>query len=540
MKSKKARLTVVILIIIAAAAVAVFVAAKQKAASTSADESSTTEVEYTVASGDISMSVSESGTVTPTDKRSIKSEIDGTVDTIYVTEGDVVEPDQVLISLKSDTDDDTSTEINSIQLSIEKLQRELNDLYENQGDLNIYAPISGIISNLDIEAGDNINSNSSIATIKDTDNSYINVYFSKEQFEKISIGDAASVFMTKYFSTHEGIVTEKDSTPVQMGGGTFGYLVTVQITNPGGFSVGDTAQVSVSNNQGTYQAMQNGEIDEVKEESIISKVSGEIKSVETENGKYVNKGDLIAVIEGTDLEFEISEKQNSIKKYKSQIEDMLEGDTIYSPMTGTILNISVSEDEVVDRSTALMTIADMEDMKVVIAVDELDINKIAVGQKANISSDTYPDEEFTGTVTKISLEGTTSNGVTTYDVTVNLDDRKSLMSGMNVDVEIVSEISEDTLIIPVEAVHRQKNNYIVTIKDSSGNTSDVVVEMGIATDDQVEILSGLNEGDTIVYTVVKSNNATTNTMNMGMPGITGGVQGGPAGGPGGQDGGPRP
>ena len=306
MKIKKIKVLTTVLIV--AGAAFAFIYFRQKATVSSANEVSSNEVQHTVARGDITISVSESGTVNPVDKRSVKSEIDGTVDTVYVTEGDSVKANQVLISLKSDTSDDVSTKLNDINLNIEKLQRELNELYENRENLNIYSPISGILSDVKIETGDNINSGSSIATIKDTDNSYIEVYFTKEQYENISVGDTASVFMPKSFETCEGSITEKNSTPVQMGGGIFGYLVTVKIRNPGGFSVGDLAQVSISNLQGTYQAIENGTIIDVKEKDVTSKVSGKIKSVDAKKGLYIKNGDIIAAIESSDIEFEIAVK----------------------------------------------------------------------------------------------------------------------------------------------------------------------------------------------------------------------------------------
>jgi HlyD family secretion protein len=306
MKIKKIKVLTTVLIV--AGAAFAFIYFRQKVTVSSANEVSSNEVQHTVARGDITISVSESGTVNPVDKRSVKSEIDGTVDTVYVTEGDSVKANQVLISLKSDTSDDVSTKLNDINLNIEKLQRELNELYENRENLNIYSPISGILSDVKIETGDNINSGSSIATIKDTDNSYIEVYFTKEQYENISVGDTASVFMPKSFETCEGSITEKNSTPVQMGGGIFGYLVTVKIRNPGGFSVGDLAQVSISNLQGTYQAIENGTIIDVMEKDVTSKVSGKIKSVDAKKGLYIKNGDIIAAIESSDIEFEIAVK----------------------------------------------------------------------------------------------------------------------------------------------------------------------------------------------------------------------------------------
>lgn len=522
MKKKKINLAVII------AAFLIIVLSVYAAASSMSKEpvdskntSRIKEIEYTVVKDNISISVSESGSVNPSDKRIIKSEIDGTVEKIYITEGDMVEKDQVLTSLYSETASDNQTEINGIELNIKKTQLELNDLFNSKSDLNIYAPISGVVSSLNIKQGDQINSNYNIASIKDTDNSYIQVYFTKDNYDKISVSDSASIFMSRYFTTEAGTVYEKDSTPVQMGGGVFGYLVTLKMNNPGGYSLGDLAQVTVKNLKGSYEGMNNGKITDVKEEKVVSKISGEIKSVNTENGQYVNKGDLIATIAGEDISIQIAEKQNALEKYNSQIEDLVEGDTVFSPINGTVLQINVSEEEVIDRTTALMTVANLESMEVVISVDELDIIKIKPEQKVNITSDVYPNEKFTGKVSKISMEGTSQNGVTTYDVTIKLDDRKSLMSGMNVDVEILADSRQNVLTVPIEALQRLNGEYIVTLKGPSGSKRDAKVELGLATKNKVEIVSGLNEGDIIVYSVVQSQTGQMpyGVMDMGVPGM---------------------
>ncbi|MFA9422388.1 MAG: efflux RND transporter periplasmic adaptor subunit [Sedimentibacter sp.] len=523
MKIKKFKNLIIVLVILVIVVIGVYTV-MNKTKTTDTDAILSEEVEYTVANDSISISVAESGSINPVDKRVVKSEIDGTVDKIYVTEGDIVENNQILISLMSDNANDNQTEINDINLNIEKTQKSLNDLYDSQGDLNIYAPSSGIVSNMSIEVGDQISANYSIASVKDTDNSYIEVYFSQAQYDKISVGDRASSFMISYFSDISGIVSEKNSTPVQMGGGTFGYLVTVKINNPGGLSLGDLAQVTVSNSQGTYNGMINGKIVDVAKENITSKVAGKIKSVNTENGKYVSEGSIIATIEGDDLDLDIADKQNTIAKYKSQMSDLIEGDTVYSPMKGTVLKIAVSEEEVVDRTTSLMTVADLDNMEIVIQVDELDINKIALGQQANITCDAFKNETFSGKVTKISMEGTNVSGVTTYDVTVKLDDRKSLMSGMNVDVEILADKRDNVIVVPIEALHKSNGTYMVTVKDSAGNKNEVNVSLGLTTDEKVEITSGLKVGDVIVYNKIKST-ISTDTKNVSFPGMGGGNRG---------------
>ena len=205
--------------------------------------------------------------------------------------------------------------------------------------------------------------------------------------------------------------------------------------------------------------------------------------------------------------------------------ELLEGDTIYSPMKGTILQIDVSEEEVVDRTTTLMTVADLDKMKAVIAVDELDITKVKLGQIANITCDAFIGEKFTGKVSKVSLEGVNQNGVTTYDLTIEIDDRKQLMSGMNVDVEIIFESRENVLTVPIEALHKINGEYMVTTKDESGNKTDVKVELGLVTDDAVEIANGLSAGDTIIYSKVQSQNSNFGMM-MGPEEVPGSGPGG--------------
>ncbi len=139
MKSKKVKSAVIIAAILIVAAIGINIVAK-KASTADAGSALSAEAEHTVSRDNISISVSDSGSITPTDKRIIKSEINGTVDGIYVTEGDQVEKDQVLIALKSDTANDSRTEIRDIELNIEKAQKDLNNLYESNGNLNIYAP----------------------------------------------------------------------------------------------------------------------------------------------------------------------------------------------------------------------------------------------------------------------------------------------------------------------------------------------------------------------------------------------------------------
>ena len=87
-------------------------------------------------------------------------------------------------------------------------------------------------------------------------------------------------------------------------------------------------------------------------------------------------------------------------------------------------------------------------------VDELDISKVKVGQTVEITADALIGQSFTGTVDKVSINGTTANGVTTYPVTITIRDFGNLLPGMNVSAKILGETAKDVLCIPLDAVSR--------------------------------------------------------------------------------------
>ena len=136
-------------------------------------------------------------------------------------------------------------------------------------------------------------------------------------------------------------------------------------------------------------------------------------------------------------------------------------------------------------------------------------------------------------VTKVSVAGATSGGSTSYPVTVRIDETDGLLPGMNVDAEIVLEEAADTLAIPSSAVTRGSGNtsLVLITQDSPSAESAaeqespegyvyVQVETGISDNSYVQILSGLQEGDTVAY--VTRSTESGSMMMGGMPGAMGG------------------
>ena len=487
-----------------------------------------TEVEYTVEKTSIKKSITGSGSIEPSDNRKVLSEIEGTIDDIYVEEGQEVNEDEIIAvyELESDTSEELDLETQKLNLLV--AQKDLNELYQAQKDLNVFAEDAGIVE-FYLEEGDEVSKSTKIGDITEINAIYFQSYFTETQINNFTIGDKAEVFINSALITLEGEITSIDRTPVSTGSNSIGYMVEGKINYKGKLEEGSEIKVTVVTDTNSFTSPYTGEVVENSPEDIYPSYSAEVESLEVSSGEYVEKGQLIAVLESEDLSIEIMEKEINVEENILELEDLTEEDsTVTSPIAGTILTVSVDEQGYVEKGTQLFQIADLENMEVIISVDELDILNISKGQEVVIESEAFEDEIFIGKVASISLNGNNSSGVTTYDVTISLEDRKELMSGMNVDVEILIEEKEDALVIPIEAVTKVGTKYIVSTKDEEGNSTPLEIEIGITTDNYVEVISGLSEGDSVYYTTEASEDFSGGFMIPGMG--SGGGQNRPEGG----------
>ena len=202
--------------------------------------------------------------------------------------------------------------------------------------------------------------------------------------------------------------------------------------------------------------------------------------------------------------------------------------------------------------TAAFSIASATEASVSINVDELDILSVKEGQTATVTLDALDGQEFEGTITEVSNEASSGNSSAKYPVTITFEKTDDMLLGMSASATIHVNEAEDAVLIPVDALQEKGDStFVYTKKDSDGNLSgEVEVETGISNGSQVEITSGLEEGDTVYYLKAESSD-TGSGQNMpggmdgqgGMPDMNGGEapSGGQApsgGGPGGDGGAP--
>jgi multidrug efflux pump subunit AcrA (membrane-fusion protein) len=175
-----------------------------------------------------------------------------------------------------------------------------------------------------------------------------------------------------------------------------------------------------------------------------------------------------------------------------------------------------------------------------VSLTEVDITSVKANQKVTMTLDAYEDKTFTGKVLSVNTSGNVSSGVTSYPVTILLDPvNVEIYPNMAVNADIITDVKNDVIVVDSTAVTTTNGESSVQVKKDNKVTT-VKVETGISNDSQTEIISGINEGDDVVTSVVNatSTSQTSNNTTSPFSGLGGGSSssksssgGMPAGGP---------
>jgi len=516
---------------------------------------------------DISSEISSSGTITPKDTYNITALVSGEIISADFNVGDTVTKDQVLYQLdKSSLESDMNSSNNSLNKASSGYANASKEYAKAKAEFagNLYRSTrKGYIKELSIQDGDKISGGTKLATIYNDNVMNIRIPFLSAEAGNITPGMTGILTLTETGEQVEGKVVSVSSMDQAMDGGRLVRNVTFEVNNPGGLTDKTTANATVgeitSTGDGTFEASTNVDM------SADLAAGVDIEKV------LVNVGDYVEV--GTPIFKMTSESADKLLKTYKDAVDTAQGDvdtakkgvdtakktsdeyTIKSPIAGKVISKNYKVGDKVgsggdNKATTMAVIYDMSSYTFKMSVDEKDITKVQSGQKVRIKSDAFPDKEYSGTVTNVSLESTSQNGVSTYPVTVTLDETYDLLPGMNVDGYITLESAKDALTIPSNALMRGNKVYV---RDNSaseakaGSKSDeskaanssgdglipagfkeVTVTTGVINSDYVQITSGLNEGDE-VYVDETADMSVGETGADGMPADGGGADMGGAG-----------
>jgi len=317
-----------------------------------------------------------------------------------------------------------------------------------------------------------------------------------------------------------------------------------------------------------------GTIRPVDSVEVSSKITARLKTVEVKENDEVKAGQVVATLDAKDYaakrdqaQYKVANTQAEYERIRylysigadteKQLEDaqmnydtavsalsQAESDAsetnILAPMDGTVVGepktVGTMAVATSDNPTVIMRIADLSTKKIMAKVDETDIGSVKVGQRATFTVDAYTDKTFTARVTKISQTDTantwdtstssssasasSSAAVIYYYVTLEVDDPENLLlPAMTARVEINTADKPDALVVPISTLKTDANGSYVIVRNPDGSQENRYVQAGIYSDDYVEILDGLSEGEEVVSTyTAKKSSSSSKSSSHGGPG----------------------
>lgn len=398
-----------------------------------------------------------------------------TLTELLVEAGDTVTEGQALAAVDMSS---VLTAMATLQTSLEDLDDQIADAADDKASTSVTTAVAGRVKQIwaekDMSVTDCMVAHGALAVLS------LDGYMAVDiPAGELQAGDAVTVIR------HDGKELKGTVDAVILG------TATVLVTDDGPRN-GETVTVTLDGADLGQGALY------IHEPLAITGYAGTVQSVQvTENRKVYRNSALFRLTDTatTHVYDALLRQRSEQEKILLELLELQRSGAVLAPFSGSVYSLDHDETE---APTSVVTLSPDEDMTVSITVAEGDILALSVGLEADVTVSSVSDEAFSGTVTEI--DRTAASG--SYTATVTLQKAEGMLPGMTASVSIRTDGVDDALLIPVEALYQTRNRaYVYTSYDHETETfgGEVEVTVGIIGSDQVEILSGLTEGDTVWY-----------------------------------------
>lgn len=453
-----------------------------------------------------------SAVTSPTSFQRLTIPVDGTVKEVFVKQGDVVSVGDRLYTIDTES---LEEDIASLESTIADYESQLNDLNESAGNLSVSAPFSGKLIDVTITDGDAVNEDTKLATLVDDSKMLLTLYFSVAYEDSISKGMSADVSVSQYMTQLKGTVVGIEKVSYITAEGAECFKVRIAVDNPGSLKKGLDASATITSSGTEMSPAEAGTLDYFQSKTILAGASGTISPYNMEDSLRVSSGEMLAIIDNDDYAGQITTLQKKINSSKLNLEDLndsLAECSATADVAGTVIFVNMEPGDEVKSGDSSMAVYNTDTMQIQADINEVQNDYITEGMKVTITkSGASADEMFTGTVTKVSLEATSSNGVAYFPTTIEIDSGGKLSAGVYVSYSITAAQASDVILAPVAAIKQTKEGTCLFIKadakpDNAVELDEgvvpegyyaVKVETGLTSNNYVEITNGVSEGVTV-------------------------------------------
>jgi len=251
---------------------------------------------------------------------------------------------------------------------------------------------------------------------------------------------------------------------------------------------------------------------------------------------YIQKHNAVLTAQAAldNLQKTIGQQQSALNAAALSLQ--MAGATVYAPISGTVTAISLTGGMILNPTSDSSNSSNIENKiavvktgatpSVTVSLTEIDVIKVKVGDKVTVTLDAFPDKTFTGKVIAIDSVGTVSSGVASYPTTILLDnDNSGIFPNMSASANIITEVKNNVVIVPVGALTTDASGTTTVRVMKNGVVDNRTVEVGLTSDTEAEIISGVSQGEEVVTAVVNSTSTggTSSTRSV-FGGLGGGGQ----------------
>lgn len=438
-------------------------------------------------------------------------------------------------------------EINDgIDSKLEALGKKINQDITDISQVNPYdgivitAPIKGRLIDFRAEEGELIE-DPNIVTIVDDSKVKISFKVNSYEYESMKVGQKVLLqyrrvlengnSVTAFDGFYTGTIKKLNPNAVPNSDAmTYVHNGVIEADNPGLVQKGMVAVV-YTENAGipvaslSYQGSVDSFVNEKKVYSTIYSDGNNANIIATEvpvsENEFVDEGQILVRIAGNDVtkliqddidvikaEYDkIKTKNEEIEAIQERVDKALALNSklmVTAPMDGMVSYVnyrvgdSISASDSSDEwSLQLMDMYNTDEMNINTTVSDLDVLYIKQDAPVEITVDALPGEQFEGKVVSLN-QYTDRDNKTVYNVQISVVGKEGLRPGMNTNCFVDSGESLGTLLVPIEAVFEEDKRQKVEVLNDSGEVEVVEIEVGLMNDKQVEVLSGLEEGQQVV------------------------------------------
>lgn len=484
--------------------------------------------------GNIEVLVHGTGMLEVDVTQDIFGRVSGRIQAIHKEDGDAVQAGELIALLENDALEDTLRKLTD---DLYVMELELSSLRSNRSITVIRAPLAGRIKLLHASKGDDmatVQKQHGALAVLSTDGMMRVSVPTPESYPLPREPQDVKVYIGNQVESGTLLTADSQTLTVIIPNDTYDPGATALVRDDKGVELGS----------GTLA---------INKPVVVAGVSGKIKTVEVKENDKVKSQDRLFTLEDDTVTVDVEKQLLSRDQLQRQIDDTRKDIAeleIRAPINGILAGFSMREGAMVQDGMQIATVIQTDRAKVRLAVDELDVATVYPGQPAILKVDAIPSKRYDAFVDRVLPVGTRISDITSYDVLLYLDTQDNMLPYMSASGDIVVASAANTLLVPVAALQSVGEEKYVMIaptdadlagvtlrKGDTGSSAGLMmmsgqaqnndfvtlrtiapqlmrrVEIGLVSNEYVQILSGLQEGEQVV--LPRSGTNLLNLMRMG-------------------------